>query len=84
MLQNQLKYLGYYNGPISNKFGYELYLAVRSFQRVNGLKVDGIAGPNTLAVINSLDGKTQFKARPDVKRLRYGDKNEDVKKFRSA
>ncbi|HHU02305.1 MAG: peptidoglycan-binding domain-containing protein [Christensenellales bacterium] len=81
MLQNQLKYLGYYNGPISNKFGYELYLAVRSFQRVNGLKVDGIAGPNTLAVINSLDGKTPIpKPSPDVKRLRYGDKNEDVKK----
>ncbi|MDO5022316.1 MAG: peptidoglycan-binding protein [Eubacteriales bacterium] len=58
LLQTQLKNLGYYAGPVSNKYDYELVKSVRSFQRENGLQVDGIAGLNTLMRLNGLDGIT--------------------------
>ena len=81
MLQNQLKYLGYYTGVITNKFDYSLVVAVRSFQRVNGLKVDGVAGVNTFARLNSLDGEAP-KPKPVVSsiRLEWGDVGDNVKK----
>ncbi|NLJ65425.1 MAG: hypothetical protein GX337_08600 [Christensenellaceae bacterium] len=81
MLQNQLKYLGYYTGVITNKYDYTTVLAVRSFQRVNGLTVDGVAGVNTFARLNSLDGKAP-KPKPVAPsiRLSFGDKNDNVKK----
>lgn len=46
-VQERLKALGYYGAGIDNAFGYSTYLAVRSFQRYNGLKVDGVVGPAT-------------------------------------
>lgn len=47
--QQRLAALGYYKGAIDSKFGYGTYLAVRDFQKLNGLKVDGIIGPLTWA-----------------------------------
>ncbi|MFL0268488.1 spore cortex-lytic enzyme [Candidatus Clostridium radicumherbarum] len=47
-IQRRLKAWGYYNGGLDGIYGYGTYLAVRSFQSVNGLNVDGIAGDNTL------------------------------------
>ncbi|MFL0246533.1 spore cortex-lytic enzyme [Candidatus Clostridium stratigraminis] len=47
-IQRRLKAWGYYNGSLDGIYGYGTYLAVRSFQSVNGLNVDGIAGNNTL------------------------------------
>jgi peptidoglycan hydrolase-like protein with peptidoglycan-binding domain len=46
-VQERLNALGYYSGDIDNAFGYSTYLAVRSFQRYNKLKVDGVVGPVT-------------------------------------
>lgn len=46
-LQQKLKDLGYKVGDVDGKFGYITYLAVREFQKNNGLKVDGIVGPDT-------------------------------------
>ena len=47
LVQGGLRTLGYYAGAVDGKFGYSTYLAVREFQRVNGLKVDGIVGDGT-------------------------------------
>jgi len=47
-IQKRLKAWGYYRGPIDGKYGYQTYQAVRYFQSKNGLKVDGIAGKQTL------------------------------------
>ncbi len=50
-IQKKLNQWGYYNGNIDGIFGYQTYKAVRDFQYKNGLKVDGIVGPETLSAL---------------------------------
>lgn len=50
-IQKRLKQWGYYDGPIDGIYGYKTYMAVRYFQAKNGLKVDGIAGSETLRAL---------------------------------
>lgn len=50
-IQTKLKNWGYYNGSIDGVYGSKTYEAVKSFQRKNGLTVDGIAGSKTLAAL---------------------------------
>ncbi|MBQ4100600.1 MAG: spore cortex-lytic enzyme [Oscillospiraceae bacterium] len=50
-IQTRLKRWGYYSGNIDGIYGRKTEEAVRYFQRKNGLVVDGIAGPKTLAKI---------------------------------
>ena len=52
-LQARLIQLGYLTGSADGKFGVQTFEALKAFQRKNGLKVDGIAGANTLSVLNS-------------------------------
>ena len=47
-IQTKLKRWGYYKGNVDGIYGSQTQEAVRYFQRKNGLKVDGIAGKNTL------------------------------------
>lgn len=47
-IQTKLKRWGYYNGNVDGIYGNQTVSAVKYFQRKNGLKVDGIAGPATL------------------------------------
>ena len=47
-IQTKLKRWGYYNGNVDGIFGTQTLEAVKYFQRKNGLKLDGIAGPDTL------------------------------------
>ena len=47
-IQEKLKRWGYYNGNIDGIYGSQTTSAVKSFQRKNGLTVDGIAGTKTL------------------------------------
>lgn len=51
-LQGLLGGLGYYSGPKDGRYGYSTYLAVRSFQRINKLKVDGVVGKITWAKVH--------------------------------
>lgn len=53
-LQMILQSLGYDPGPIDGIFGPRTKNAIMRFQRDNGLKVDGIVGPETMRVINML------------------------------
>lgn len=57
-IQTRLKNWGYYKGNIDGIYGYQTYQAVRLFQQKNGLKVDGIAGPETLAALGLPTGKS--------------------------
>ena len=50
-IQNKLKSWGYYNGSVDGIYGSRTVAAVKSFQESNGLTVDGIAGPSTLAAM---------------------------------
>lgn len=50
-IQTKLKRWGYYTGNIDGIYGSKTQEAVRYFQRKNGLSIDGIAGPKTLAAM---------------------------------
>ena len=56
-IQTRLRRWGYYNGAVDGIYGYQTYQAVREFQRKNGLKVDGVAGPQTLAALGLPTGR---------------------------
>ncbi len=47
-IQTKLKNWGYYNGSVDGVYGWQTESAVRSFQKKNGLTVDGVAGTKTL------------------------------------
>ena len=50
-IQDKLKRWGYYNGNVDGIYGSQTVSAVKKFQQKNGLSVDGIAGPKTLAAM---------------------------------
>lgn len=58
-IQSKLSAWGYYTGDIDGLYGYLTYSAVKSFQVKNGLTVDGIAGPETLAALGLPTGASQ-------------------------
>ena len=59
-IQRKLKNWGYYKGAVDGIFGPQTKEAVKYFQRKNGLKVDGIVGPKTLAALGiSSTGSSQ-------------------------
>ena len=47
-IQTKLKNWGYYTGSVDGVYGWQTESAVRSFQKKNGLTVDGVAGEKTL------------------------------------
>lgn len=57
-IQEKLKRWGYYNGNIDGIYGSQTTAAVKSFQRKNGLTVDGIAGTNTLRAMGIYTSST--------------------------
>lgn len=50
-IQTKLKRWGYYSGNVDGIYGSQTVVAVKKFQKKNGLAVDGIAGKNTLAAM---------------------------------
>lgn len=50
-IQTKLKNWGYYSGSVDGIFGAQTYAAVKSFQKKNGLVVDGVVGPATAAAM---------------------------------
>ena len=51
LLQERLRELGYYAGEADGYYSDNTFYAVLSFQRMNGLDKDGIAGPGTQQVL---------------------------------
>ena len=54
-LQRRLRELGFYKGSVDGSYGRETEAAVMAFQLTRGLKVDGIAGEDTLAKLYASD-----------------------------
>ena len=52
-LQQRLKDLGYYSGDVDGQYGTGTQTAVTAFQAQHGLKADGVAGEQTLAILYS-------------------------------
>lgn len=46
-IQNELRTLGLYTGNLDGDYGPKTVAAVQAFQRLNGLKPDGVVGPKT-------------------------------------
>lgn len=74
-IQAKLYNWGYYNGIVDGIYGYNTYQAVRKFQAKNGLGVDGVAGPETLAALGLPSGtstaayNTSYSGNNDVNLL---------------
>ncbi len=63
-MQTALKKQGYYSGKVDGIFGNGTLAAVKAFQKANGLKVDGIAGPQTLAKLYGKSAKETATPKP--------------------
>lgn len=80
-IQTKLKRWGYYKGNVDGIYGTQTLNAVKYFQRKNGLKVDGIAGPATLkamGIFNSSSSSSSSSASNSsnvnlLARLIYGE-----------
>ncbi len=74
-LQERLKELDYYDYPsITGFYGPVTEQAVRLFQNINGLKADGMAGPETMnLLLNAEEAKYYC--------IRYGDRSDDVEQL---
>lgn len=59
-IQTVLKQKGYYTGNVDGIFGTKTKSAVTAFQRDNGLKVDGIAGSETLKALGIASGASGY------------------------
>lgn len=57
-IQTKLKNWGYYNGSVDGVYGWQTENAVRSFQKKNGLKADGVAGEATLNAMGIFTSST--------------------------
>ena len=56
--QEKLKRWGYYTGNVDGIYGSLTVSAVKKFQQKNGLSVDGIAGPKTLAAMGIMSSSS--------------------------
>lgn len=81
-IQTKLKRWGYYKGNVDGIYGSGTLAAVKSFQRKNGLAVDGIAGKKTLEAMGifnssssggSSSGSTNSNDLNLLSRLVYGE-----------
>lgn len=56
-VQKRLKALGYYSGSVDGDYGNGTKIAVKEFQKNNGLSVNGNVNSSTLSKLNSTDAR---------------------------
>ena len=56
-LQSRMSAVGFDTGGVDGRFGAKTEAAVRKLQQQAGIAVDGIVGPDTWAVVNSLESE---------------------------
>ena len=83
-LQYTLYELGYYDGSIDGDFGQTTEDAVRAFQIRNSLKVDGIAGKETLAALYSSGAIAATTPQDEQERIGYGATGEIVQEIQDC
>lgn len=66
-LQKRLKDLGYFKGNVTGLYGKATEDSVKSYQKLNGLQADGIAGKKTQTSIMSKDARKYTAAKRDPK-----------------
>ena len=71
-LQQALKNLGYYSGSVDGSYGSGTVAAVEAFQKMNDLRVDGVAGPATQRVLYGTSSSITYAT------LREGDEGSAV------
>lgn len=62
-IQVKLKRWGYYKGSVDGIYGYKTFRAVKWFQAKNGLRIDGVAGPETLGALGLPTGRRRTVSR---------------------
>lgn len=87
-LQIRLAELGYYDGPVTGYFGPLTEDAVLRFQQDNGLFVDGVVGPETLALlegqyVSDTGGISAEEVLPASGLLQLGDRGPEVSALQS-
>ena len=65
-VQQRLKTLGYLTGSVDGTFGNGTEKAVREFQSINGLTVDGVVGARTMEKLMSSSAKPKPAAKSDT------------------
>ena len=65
-IQTRLKKWGYYKGDVDGRYGEKTRSAVKSFQKNNGLTVDGVAGSATLAAMGISSSSASSASNNDV------------------
>ena len=65
-IQEKLTELGLYTDTIDGINGSTTKIGIRAFQRLNGLSVDGIAGPKTLAKLFDNFDRTELESETDI------------------
>lgn len=68
-IQTKLKDWGYYSGSVDGIFGSATESAIKYFQSKNGLTVDGMAGPKTLAALGISSSSATNNSSADVQLL---------------
>ncbi len=68
-IQQALKDRGYFKTNVTGYYGTITANAVKSFQRDNGLTVDGIAGPQTLRALGIIVGKVPTATEANINLL---------------
>ena len=64
-IQTKLKNWGYYNGSVDGIYGWQTESAVKSFQKKNGLTVDGVAGTKTLNAMGIFTSTNNNESSPN-------------------
>lgn len=67
-VQTRLKKWGYYKGTVDGIYGWRTAVAVKSFQRKNGLKADGVVGNSTAKALGIKTGTAAVSTRKSTSR----------------